>query len=575
MHVPHHSASTRWILASALATPFLAACGGGSDAISLVDVPLPQLTAASAAALQSCTDLASKFSFANTTVTATETVAAGGLTVAGKPVRAHCRVTGRMFDRVGPVDGVAYAIGFEMRLPNDWNGRFFYQANGGTDGSVVTATGGINGGAALDNALNMGFAVISSDAGHGPTIGSAFGIDPQARLDYGYQAVGKLTPMAKGLIQTAYGKAPDRSYIGGCSNGGRHAMVAASRYAAQYDGFLVGNPGYRLPLAAIANIAGVQQYAKLASTPSDPATGFTTAERSLVSKAVLNKCDALDGATDGLVQDTGACQAAFNLERDVPTCSGARDGTCLSSAQKTGIAGLFSGATTSAGARIYASFPYDAGLNTAGWASWKFSAPLTRDSGAVAQIWSVPPTPTASFNGTTFALTGNVDNMLAAVNTTNTLYTESAMAFMLPPNPSDLGILRNRGAKVMLYHGTADPIFSSDDSTAWYEVLRGKYSENAANFARFYRVPGMNHCSGGPATDQFDMLTPLVNWVEKGQAPDAVVATARGAGNAASVNSDLPADWAANRSRPLCAYPKVARYSGSGDLNNAANFSCQ
>ena len=185
----------------------------------------------------------------------------------GKPVRAHCQVTGKMFERVSPVDGKNYAIGFEMRLPNDWNGRFFYQANGGIDGSVVTATGAVNGGGGLDNALNMGFAVISSDAGHEAAGGPTFGIDPQARLDFGYQAAAKLTPMAKSAIQTAYGKAPDRSYFGGCSNGGRHTLVAATRMPDQYDGYLVGAPGFNLPKAAIANIAGAQIYASLASTP--------------------------------------------------------------------------------------------------------------------------------------------------------------------------------------------------------------------------------------------------------------------------------------------------------------------
>ena len=129
----------------------------------------------------------------------------------------------------------------------------------------------------------MGFAVISSDAGHAGVAGPSFGIDPQARLDYGYQAVGKLTPMAKAVIQTAYGKGPDRSYFGGCSNGGRHTMVAAARYADQYDGFLVGDPGFRLPLAAIANIAGCQALRRR-SPPTRPtsSTGFTAAERTLV-----------------------------------------------------------------------------------------------------------------------------------------------------------------------------------------------------------------------------------------------------------------------------------------------------
>jgi feruloyl esterase len=480
-----------------------------------------------------------------------------------------------MLERVSPVDGNTYAIGFEMRLPVAWSGRFFYQANGGIDGNVVPATGAVNGGGGLDNALNQGFAVISSDAGHSGALGPFFGIDPQARLDYGYQAAAKLTPMAKAVVQAAYGRAPDRSYFGGCSNGGRHTMVAAARLPAQYDGFLVGDPGFNLPKAAIANIAGAQTYATLATNAADLSTGFTMAERALVSEAVLAKCDALDGATDGLVQDTTACQAAFSLDRDVPTCSGARDGTCLSAEQKTGIAKLFAGATASAGDKIYASFPYDNGLATGGWTFWKFIAPLVLDSGAVGIIWQVPPESPATFNGPVFALTGSVDSMLTKVNATDATYTESGMSFMTPPNPSDLGVLKRRGAKMMIYHGTADPIFSSDDTTTFYENLRAANSGDASNFARFYRVPGMNHCSGGPATDQFDMLTPLVAWVERGEAPDLVAANVRGAGNPAGVNADLPASWSALRSRPLCAYPKVARYRGAGSMELAENFICQ
>ncbi|WP_295958371.1 tannase/feruloyl esterase family alpha/beta hydrolase, partial [Rhodoferax sp.] len=472
-----------------------------------------------------------------------------------------------------PVDGKSYAIGFEMRLPTHWNGRFFYQANGGIDGSVLTAVGA-HGGGALDNALNMGFAVISSDAGHAPPDPS-FGIDPQARLDYGYQAAATLTPMAKNLILTAYGKGPDRSYFGGCSNSGRHTMVAASREPEQYDGYLVGDPGFRLPLAAIANIAGAQAYATVATNIADLSTGFTTAERALVSNAVLAKCDALDGSTDGMVQDTAACQAAFKIDRDVPTCSGARDGSCLSAAQKTVVAKLFTGATNSTGAKFYASWPFDAGLATNGWASWKFTSPWQRDAGAVGLIWQVPPENPTTFNGSTFALTGSIDSMLAKVAATSSVYTESALSLMLPPNPANLAALKNRGAKMMVYHGTSDPIFSSDDTTAWYDSLRTANGGDASNFARFYRVPGMNHCSGGPATDQFDMLTPLVNWVEKGQAPDSVVASARGPGNAAAVNADVPSTWSTNRSRPLCAYPQVARYNGSGDIESAASFSCR
>jgi feruloyl esterase len=482
-----------------------------------------------------------------------------------------------MYQRVSPVDGNTYAIGFEMRLPLNWNGRFFYQANGGTDGAVVPAAGPAGAGGSLTGALAQGFAVISSDAGHvGGPLGSppAWAIDPQARLDYGYQAVGKLTPMAKAVIHVAYGKGPDRSYIGGCSNGGRHTMVAAARYADDYDGYLIAAPGFRLPLAAIANIKGAQTYAPLATSPTDLSTAFTTTERQLVANAVLAKCDALDGAKDGIVQDTKACQAAFDLNRDVPTCTGSRDGTCLSSAQKTAIAGLFSGATTSSGSKIYSSWAYDAGIATGGWSFWKFTVPLILDSGAVGLIWQVPPEDPATFNGPAFALGGNVDTMLAKVNATNATYTESAMSFMTPPNPTNLDTVRKRGAKMLVYHGTSDPIFSSNDTTNWYEQLDAANGGSASNFSRFFRVPGMNHCSGGPSTDQFDMLTPLVNWVEKGEAPESVTATARGPGNPGPVNADVPATWAANRTRPLCRYPLVARYNGSGSVEDAANFTC-
>lgn len=553
-------------LAAALPALLLSACGGSSDGIA-------QLAEARPATLLSCTDLAAKISFPNTRITAAETVAAGTLAVAGKPIAEHCRVTGRMHERVSTVDGQNYAVGFEMRLPRDWNGRFFYQANGGLDGVVSTAVGALGGGP-LGNALQMGFAVLSSDAGHAGSLGPFFGLDPQARLDYGYQAVGKLTPMARSALQTAYGKGPDRSYLGGCSNGGRHAMVAASRYADQYDGIIAGNPGTRLPLAAIANIAGAQGYAKLATTASDLGTGFTQAERRLVSQAVLARCDALDGATDGMVQAGAACQASFDLSRDVPTCGGARDGSCLSAEQKSTIAGLFKGATTSGGSRIYNSFPYDAGLDTAGWAGWKFSNPISRDSGAVAFIWQTPPESAASFNDAQFALNGSVDSMLAKVQATNGTFTESGLSLMMPPDYGKLPVLRNRGAKLMVYHGTADPIFSSDDTVQWYDTLRRNHGD-AADFARLYLVPGMNHCSGGPATDQFDMLSSLVAWVEKGQAPDRVIASARGAGNAGGANADLPSNWSPTRTRPLCPHPLAARYNGSGDMESAASFSCR
>ena len=547
-----------------------AACGGSDDEVAAQ----PQLTPATGAALSSCTGLATAFQFANTTITSAEQVAAGTLSWGGSAIGGHCLVKGEMHARTSPQDGLRYAIGFEMRLPQAWNGRFYYQANGGSDGVISPALGG--GGPTSAVALQQGFAVISSDAGHTGQGNLSFGIDFQARLDYGYQAAAKLTPMAKALIAAAYGKRPDRSYFGGCSNGGRHTFVAMTRMPDEYDGYLAGAPGYRLPLAAIANQFGARQYAAVATDPANLETGFTAAERATVSAAVLAKCDALDGATDGIIQDTGACQSAFSFQRDVPTCAGARNGTCLSQAQKTVLAPIFSGAYDGRGQRFYASFPFDSGHNSIDSSFWEFFVPLFIDSGATALIWGVPPPNPATFNSIAYALTTPIDDMLAAVAATNATYTESGLTFMQPVNPTNLSTLKQRGAKVMVYHGVSDAIFSVNDTTTWYEGLRSANGGDATNFARFFRVPGMAHCAVGPATEQFDMLTPLVNWVERGQAPDSVIANARGPGNAVGVNPDVPAGWSANRSRPLCPYPKVARLkAGATNLEVADSFRCE
>lgn len=543
-----------------------------------------QGVAAGAAHGIDCNTLAATLSYPDTVFTSSSSVADGALTLAGQPIPAHCRLLGKMHERVSPVDGKTYAIGFEMRLPLDWNGRYFYQANGGIDGSVSTATGNTSGGGPLTSALLQRFAVISSDAGHNGAQNPTFGIDPQARLDYGYQAVGKLTPMAKAVIQSAYGRAPDHSYIGGCSNGGRHTMVAAARYPEEYDGYLVGSPGFNLPQAAVANIYGAQQYATVATLlPSglpDLASAFTAAERRLVSAKVLERCDALDGLADGIVQNVAACQKAFDLARDVPTCPGARDGTCLSAAQKTMVANIFAGPKDRDGRPIYSTFPYDAGHGANGTAFWEFTAPLVLDSGAVGFVFGTPPADPATFNGPLFTLNSDIDVLNDSIYEENRLYAEAGMSFMTPPKATHLQRLWQRGSRMIVYHGVSDPIFSVDDTTEWFNRVtpRGQHSKGHGPspdaFVRLFHVPGMNHCSGGPATDQFDLLSALVTWVEGGEAPERVIAKARGAGNPGGVNTELPAGWAPDRTRPLCSYPGVATYQG-GNPERAESFSCK
>ena len=561
-----HPRSSNTLLACGAAL-LLAACAQTGD--------LPRLSAASGASLQACTELAARMTLPRTVIASAALVPAGTLSVGGQPIAEHCLVVGRMNERVSALDGQTYAIGFQMRLPKDWNGRFYHQGNGGLDGFVANALGPVGGGGPLSNALMQGFAVLSSDAGHTPRQLPLFGRDPQARLDYGYAAVGALTPVARQVIASAYGKAPDRSYFGGCSNGGRHAMVAASRYAADYDGILAGNPGFNLPKAAVAQLYGAQQFATLAGD-ADLASSFAPDERRLLAERVLSRCDALDGIADGMVQDTVACRAAFDLERDVPTCTGPRVGSCLSAAQKGVLARIFSGPNGADGAKLYSGFPFDPGIAAPDWASWKFVSSITnRDPVAVAFVFQTPPAaPEAAADPRAFAMGFDIVRDGPKIVATDATYTESAMQFMTPPNVDDLGALKRRGAKMLIYHGVADGVFSSDDTAAWYGRLQAQHAGAASAFARLFLVPGMNHCSGGPSADQFDMLTPLVEWVEKGRPPERVVARVRGVGHPVP-NVDVPDGWPAARTRPLCPFPSVARYNGSGNSERAESFECR
>jgi len=557
----------------------------GCSSIGLSNAP-PQLSPAKGTALVQCSSLLT-FSFNNTKITAAREVASGVLKNAGEPVAEHCQVTGQMNQRVSPVDGQNYAIGFEMRLPRDWSGRFLFQGNGGTDGNVVTADGGssMGSGGLLRNGLQNGFAVISSDAGHTAAQNPLFGRDPQARLDYGYQAVGSLTPMAKALIKAAYGKGPDRSYIGGTSNGGRHAMVAASRYAKDYDGILANAPGIHLPKASVANLSHVKRWDSVSTSKTsnglpDYESALPMVERRLIANAILARCDGLDGAVDGLVQDAEACRKAFGIHRDVPSCQGQRDGSCVTDAQKTVISAVYAPVKRANGELFYAGFPFDPGIAHPGWGEWKFrnSVRTARNPVSVGYIFSTPPNSdvamaTDTARAAAFALSFDFEREAPKIFATDALYKESGIELMSPPNATQLNELRNRGGKIIVVHGTSDPIFSIDDTAAWYRALDAHNGGKANSFARFFPVPGMGHSRGGPATDQFDALSALVDWVELGKAPDSILAASRGPGNLGGANADVPSTWPSNRTRSLCPYPLVARYK-SGDKEQASSYQC-
>jgi alpha-beta hydrolase superfamily lysophospholipase len=567
-------------LSLGLAMPSVAAAGRTT---------LPRLAPASPAPLQGACDKLYSFHFTQTHIRAVESAAAGTAKWLGQPLRAHCVVRGSMYNRISAIDGQHYEIGFEIRLPLKWNGRFFYQNPAGTMGLIEPAYGLIGVGGELSPALLEGFAVLSTDGGHNRQQNPSFGRDPQARSDFGYATVLKLTPMAKALIQYAYGKDPDRSYIGGASNGGRLALVAAAKLAEQYDGIVANSPGIYLPLAAAGQLYTAQQLRLIATDPDDLSSAFTRPERQLLARAILARCDRLDGLDDLLVQDVEACRLTFKIERDVPRCSGRRNGSCLDQAQIDVVARLFRGPVNSQGQPFYFGQPYDPGILGDDWAQWKFNAsighagePLSkelpvneRDPIAVGLLFQVPPQLDVTHHAREFAYHYDFDRDLGKLSASNGLYQESAMEFMLTPRAEQLQAFRQRGGKLLLVHGTADAVFAVDATTAWYEQLRARYKEQTADFARLFRVPGMNHNNGGLATDQFDALTALVRWVEYGEAPERLLAYARGDNHPGGANHELPLDWSPERSRPLCPYPLIARYRGRGDTELATSFECR
>jgi feruloyl esterase len=493
-------------------------------------------------------------------------------------------VRGAVNERTG-TDRKPYAIGFEMRLPAQWNGRYFHQVNGGNDGAVVPAYGGLGGNQA-ETALARGYAVLSSDSGHdgqanreaGLAGGSSFGFDHQARLDYGYAANVTLTPLAKTIIERYYGRRPEYSYMVGCSNGGRHALVGATRLAREFDGFLAGAPGYNLPQIALQHAWDIQSFEQ---TGNDVRRAFSRDDMAIVASAVRAQCDALDGASDGIVGALATCQQTFDLER--LACSVEHSDQCLGPKQVAALKRAFAGPTDASGRHLYSPWLFDTGLGSNDWRTWRLESPIpgfegspliaTLGAGSLAQIFTTPPTAVA---GTPQALLDylrafDFDRDAPKIEATTPEYPVSAMDFMLPAdwrNP-ELEELQAAGGKVIVYHGASDGAFSMLGTADWYTKLRENNRGDVGDFARFYPVPGMTHCGGGPATDRFDAFGALVAWVEHGTAPGSLIAEVR------AENAELPADWRKTRTRPLCDWPKVARYDGTGDLESAASFVCE
>ncbi|MES2718014.1 MAG: tannase/feruloyl esterase family alpha/beta hydrolase [Pseudomonadota bacterium] len=552
------------LLPAALATTaLLAACAGPSPAPPSPASPPRPTTLDSAAAAAAC-QAARLPALPGLRLTAATLVAAGSQRArlpngqeVGQSLPEHCILQGRLDERTG-ADGQPYHTGFELRLPSAFSGRFFYQGGGGNDGVIRPAIGRNTGGRGeADNALQRGFAVVSTDAGH-QSPAPTFGLDPQARIEHAWRAHDRTAVTAKALLAAYYGRPADRSYFVGCSGGGRQGMMFTQRFPAYFDGVVAVAPAMRVSEGAtIAAAWTVQTFLAVAPKGADGqpvlAQALSDAQLKRVATEVLARCDTNDGLADGLVQDFGRCQ----IEPGALVCpaGGATPG-CLSAPQAGALARVMAGPRNSRGA-LYTGWPWDPGMADPGWRAWTLGtaqqgAPNARHvtlmAGALGHEFVTPPDP--ALGTLNFDFERDPPRMAAFHREYGTADDVQLQGF------------RQRGGKLLFITGLADPIFSPLELADYQRRLHAAHGEAAAGqFARAFFVPGMAHCSGGPATDDFDGLGALVRWVEQGQAPERILA--RGTGTLpASVN------------RPLCPWPTVARYTG-GDSNDAASFSCK
>jgi feruloyl esterase len=477
---------------------------------------------------------------------------------------AHCLVTGVVHPRTG-LNGQAFGDGFELRLPDDWNGKFLFQGGGGMDGVVGEALGAITtAGATAPPALLRGYAVVSTDSGHrgsdaapgGAGADASFALDQQARIDYFYASIGDVSEAARALIAARYGRAPEHAYFMGCSNGGRSAMIAAQRFPLLFDGIVAGSPAFRVSQAAMALQWDTLSLMQAAPAGQDGkpvlARAFSDADLHLVGKGVLAACDAADGLVDGSIDAPSQCH--FSPESLL--CNGEKKDSCLSNVQVKALTQAIDGPRDSAGHVIYPGWFYDAGIATAGWRAWTLgtsatSVPNARNTTLVAssitRLFFTPPAP--DFDPMTFDFDTDPARIQAsrALNDADSTFYQSFTA---------------HGGRMVMYHGYSDPVFSAKDLIAYYQRLAAGNGgmDKVRDWARLFMVPGMTHCGGGPSLDDFDPLAALEAWVEKGEPPDRIVAE----------GTAFP-----GRSRPLCAYPQETRYTGKGDSNDAANFICQ
>lgn len=453
----------------------------------------------------------------------------------------HCRVTGVLSPE----------IAFEVSLPAKWNGRFYMIGNGGHAGESLEAPTRVE---QRNAALQAGFAFAQTNTGHDASKepGASFVMsNPQKAIDYAYRAVHLTAITAKAITKEYYGKPVSRAYWNSCSNGGRQGLIEAQRFPDDFDGIVAASPWVDQTGFTIGAMWNQKALTAAPVTPDKLA---------LVGEKVMEKCDAIDGLKDGLIDDPRRC--AFDPARDVPACAAGTDRPdCLTAAQAEAIAKVYSGPISNGkpffpgyepGSEAVTTGLFGGGTGS-GWLNVLVAArpgakpaDFNLAEGTMRYLVFRPPQPDYDYR------TFDFDRDIHLLD----YWSTQADA----KNP-DLSKFRARGGKLLITYGWADPILQPSMGVNYYEQALAKDGPDTPQFFRLFLAPGMGHCGGGNGPDRHDPMTAMIDWVEKGKAPDAILAHR-------VVNNEVV------RSRPLCPYPQVARYSGQGSIDDAANFRC-
>ena len=467
------------------------------------------------------------------------TITSASVVEATQGVPQYCKVDGH-------VASPGNEVNFRLGLPTTWNGKYYFVGVGGLGGSIGN----------LDAGLRRGYASASTDTGHAssdPTWGS----NRAKEIDYGHRGTHVTAVAGKELTAAWFGRSPEHAYFNGCSNGGRQALMEVQRYPTDFDGIIAGDPATGTPMQV--GRALVFQHILL-----HPENFLPIPKIELLSKATLAECDGKDGLKDGLISDPRLC----TFKPETLKCAGADGPECLTSGQIATVNKMYSALKTADGKTYTAGFPVGHEGGSTGWQAWTFgrTPPAPQADGTLAFGEQQPSGYNLSEQNMRFLALENDDPAFTwkTLRFPQDLPRLASMTEILSPHDPDLTPYKKRGGKIIMYHGWADPAISAYGTLDYYEKMSKAVGgqKEADGFSRLYFVPGMHHCSGGPGPNQFDMLTELENWIEKGKSPAAVVAS-------------HASDGKVDRTRPLCPHPLVAKYSGNGNVDEAASFRCE